>query len=124
LEQFLLLAKTAKGPAAVELVRQALDAPGVYVFGELLETECIRQLSEGPDANYVKLLELFAYGTYKDYKSRFLLCGAVHTHAHHVYLLGEAESLPTLTPTQIVKLKHLSIVSLASKCQVSLVIDS
>lgn len=69
LEQFLLLAKTAKGPAAVELVKQALEAPGVYVFAELLETECVRQLVDGPDANYVKLLELFAYGTYTDYKS-------------------------------------------------------
>lgn len=69
LEQFLLLAKTARGPAAVELVKQALEAPGVYVFGELLETECVKGLSGGPDANYIKLLELFAYGTYVDYKS-------------------------------------------------------
>ena len=37
LEQFVLLAKSAKGAAAVELVKQALDAPGVYVFGELLD---------------------------------------------------------------------------------------
>lgn len=69
LEQFLLLARTARGPAAVELVKQALEAPGVYVFGELLETECVRELLGGPDANYVRLLELFAYGTYGDYKS-------------------------------------------------------
>ena len=37
LEQFVLLAKSAKGAAAVELVKQALEAPGVYVFGELLD---------------------------------------------------------------------------------------
>ena len=37
LEQFVLLAKSAKGAAAVELVKQALDAPGVYMFGELLD---------------------------------------------------------------------------------------
>lgn len=70
LEQFLLLAKTARGPAAVDLVKRALEASGVYVFGELLETECVRELSEGPDASYARLLELFAYGTYGDYKSR------------------------------------------------------
>ena len=40
LEQFLLLSKTARGPAAVQLIKQALEAPGVYVFGELLESEC------------------------------------------------------------------------------------
>ena len=69
LEQFLLLAKTATGRAAVELVNQVLEAPGVFVFGELLETDCLKQLSEGPYANYVQLVKLFAYGTYKDYKS-------------------------------------------------------
>jgi len=71
LEQFLLLAKTASGRAAVELVNQVLEAPGVYVFGELLETDCLKQLSEGPNANYVQLVKLFAYGTYKDYKSKW-----------------------------------------------------
>ena len=69
LEQFLLLAKTAKGQAAVELVKQALEAPGVYAFEELIETDCIKQLAEGSDANYARLLEVFAYGTYSDYKS-------------------------------------------------------
>ena len=67
LEQFLLLAKTAKGPAAVELIKQALEAPGVYVFGELLETDCVKELVSTPSANYVRLLEVFAYGTYTDY---------------------------------------------------------
>ena len=37
LEQFVLLAKNAKGAAAVELIKQALEAPGVFVFGELLD---------------------------------------------------------------------------------------
>ena len=73
LEQFLLLAKTAKGPAVVELVNQALGAPGVYVFGELLETECIQELAAGPNASYLQLLEVFAYGTYTDYKSESVL---------------------------------------------------
>lgn len=118
LEQFLLLAKTARGPAAVELVKQALEAPGVYVFGELLDTECVKELSGGADGNYVRLLELFAYGTYGDYRSKdwdtaYALWSSL------VILLGEAESLPSLTPPQLKKLKHLSIVSLASKCQVS-----
>ena len=37
LEQFVLLAKNARGAAAVELIKQALEAPGVFVFGELLD---------------------------------------------------------------------------------------
>ena len=70
LEQFLLLAKTAKGPAVCELIKQTLEAPGVYVFGELLETECVKELASGTHANYVQLLEIFAFGTYRDYKSK------------------------------------------------------
>ena len=69
LEQFLLLAKTAKGPAVVELIKHATEASGVYVFGELLECECVEQISSGPYASSVRLLEIFAYGTYGDYKS-------------------------------------------------------
>ena len=45
-EQFVLLAKGAKGAAAVELVKQALEAPGVYVFGELLDTPNIKEVGE------------------------------------------------------------------------------
>lgn len=45
LEQFVLLAKTARGAAAAQLVRQALDAPGVYVFAELLDMPNIIEVS-------------------------------------------------------------------------------
>ncbi len=36
-EAFVLLANGTKGAAAVGLVQQALQAPGVFVFGELLD---------------------------------------------------------------------------------------
>ncbi len=45
LEQFVLLSKTAKGAAAVELIKQVLEAPGVYVFGELLDMPHIKEVS-------------------------------------------------------------------------------
>lgn len=45
LEQFVLLSKTAKGAAAVELIKQVLEAPGVYVFGELLDMPNIKEVS-------------------------------------------------------------------------------
>ena len=44
LEQFVLLSKTAKGAAAVSLVKQVLEAPGVYVFGELLDMPNIQEV--------------------------------------------------------------------------------
>lgn len=45
LEQYLLLAKSAKGAAAVELIKQVLVAPGIYVFGELLDMPNIQEVS-------------------------------------------------------------------------------
>jgi COP9 signalosome complex subunit 7 len=45
LEQFVLLAKSAKGAAAVELVKQVLEAPGVHVFGELLDMPNVVEVS-------------------------------------------------------------------------------
>lgn len=109
LEQFVLLAKTAKGAGAVELIKQALEAQGVYVFGELLDMPHIQevclsyctisyfincefnfksklklsltvnslcitneidffQLASGAHSQYFDLLNIFAYGCYKDYK--------------------------------------------------------
>ena len=43
-EQFVLLAKGAKGAAAAELIKQAIEAPGVYVFGELLDMPNIKEV--------------------------------------------------------------------------------
>ncbi|EAW88749.1 COP9 constitutive photomorphogenic homolog subunit 7A (Arabidopsis), isoform CRA_c [Homo sapiens] len=42
-EQFLLLAKSAKGAALATLIHQVLEAPGVYVFGELLDMPNVRE---------------------------------------------------------------------------------
>lgn len=96
LEQFVLLAKTAKGAAALELIKQAVETPGVNVFGELLDMPNIKELENGPHAEYWNTLNLFAYGTYKEY-------------------LANTEKLLELTPTQKKKLQHLTIVTLAEK---------
>ncbi|XP_043258689.1 COP9 signalosome complex subunit 7 isoform X1 [Colletes gigas] len=96
LEQFMLLAKTAKGAAALELIRQAVETPGVNVFGELLDMPNIKELENGPYVQYWNTLNLFAYGTYKEY-------------------LGNKDKVLELTPTQKKKLQHLTIVTLATK---------
>jgi len=96
LEQFVLLAKNAKGAAAVELVKQALEAPGVYVFGELLDMANIQDLENSPNVKYLTLLNLFAYGTYKS-------------------LAESGGSLPELTDLMRRKLRLLTVVSLAEQ---------
>jgi len=99
LEQFVLLAKSAKGAAAVELVKQALEAPGVYVFGELLDMPNIIELQFDQFQPYFNLLNLFAFGTYQQY-------------------LEAKDSIPELTSAMQQKLRHLTIVTLSesNKC--------
>ncbi|KAG1947722.1 COP9 signalosome complex subunit 7a [Pimephales promelas] len=87
------------GPALAQAISSLLETPGLYVFSDILELPNVRELETGPHAPVYQLLNLFAYGTYCDYKER-------------------AASLPELTPAQKNKLRHLSIISLASnlKC--------
>ena len=61
LEQFVLLAKSAKGAAAVELVKQASEAPGVYVFGELLDMPNIIEVKYIPKNWKPKLIKNFFF---------------------------------------------------------------
>ncbi|XP_046679002.1 COP9 signalosome complex subunit 7b [Homalodisca vitripennis] len=96
LEQFVLLAKSAKGAAAMELIRQVLAAPGVHVFGELLDMPNIKELENGPNINYYRTLRLFAYGTYRQY-------------------LENKDQLLDLNVAEKKKLQHLTIVTLATK---------
>jgi COP9 signalosome complex subunit 7 len=44
LEEFLLLAKSAHGAAAVDLIKRVTECPGVYTFGELLATPAIQEV--------------------------------------------------------------------------------
>lgn len=96
LEQFVLLAKTTKGAAAEGLIKQALQAQGVFVFGELLDMQNIKDLENTEStAPYYHLLKLFAYGSYQD-------------------LHNQPEGyLPELTPVMLRKLRLLSVVTLA-----------
>jgi len=94
LEQFCLLAKTAKSRAAVELIKQALTNKKIFVFGELLHMENMQALRDTEHAEYLRLLELFAYGTYSQY-------------------VAQRDQYPDMNEAQTEKLRQLSIVSLA-----------
>ncbi|NXG96494.1 CSN7A protein, partial [Loxia leucoptera] len=91
-----LLAKAARGAALASLIHQVLEAPGIYVFGELLDMPAVRELADSEFSPVFRLLTIFAYGTYADY-------------------LAEAANLPPLTEAQKNKLRHLSVVTLAAK---------
>ena len=71
LEPFTLLSKSATSPrAAVDLITQATSAPNTFVFAELLQTPNIQALRNAAEeyAPYLTLLEIFAWGTWKDYE--------------------------------------------------------
>ncbi|ETS75184.1 hypothetical protein PFICI_13668 [Pestalotiopsis fici W106-1] len=95
LEPFIVLTKSATAPrAAADLVTRATSASGTYVFAELLETPQIQALAESPEyAAYFTQLQIFSYGTYADY-----MCKA---------------DLPALNEQQTLKLRQLSLLTLA-----------
>ncbi|KAG0278087.1 hypothetical protein BGZ95_004753 [Linnemannia exigua] len=97
LEPYLALSKSAKGAGCVQLIKDVLTAPGVFVFGELLAMPNVVELKANPDhARYHKLLEIFSFGTYQDYQQN-------------------KDSLPEITVAQRTKLQQLSIVTLSER---------
>ncbi|CAA7266326.1 unnamed protein product [Cyclocybe aegerita] len=97
LEPFLLMSKSVKGAAAAKLIQDATAAPGVFVFSELLELPNIQELGKSEQhRKFLTLLQLFAFKTYQDY-------------------LQHKDALPPLNQAQIIKLKYLTIVSLAAE---------
>ncbi|CAM9097848.1 unnamed protein product [Discosporangium mesarthrocarpum] len=99
LVQFLLLAKTAKGHACKALIQTVLSNKKTFVFGELLAMPNVQGLRGTEHEPTLRQLEIFAYGTFLDYKS-------------------QAPELPELSAVQVEKLRMLSIVSLAHKHKV------
>lgn len=72
LEPFVVLSKSAKSPrAAADLISQATSAANTYVFAELLHTPNIQALRDSQEhAKSLKLLEIFAWGTWADYQRK------------------------------------------------------
>ncbi|KAA1107440.1 hypothetical protein PGT21_013931 [Puccinia graminis f. sp. tritici] len=100
LEYYLALIGSSKGVALLKLIEDLLGSNGIYVFGEILETKPIQELAAHPtDASYYELLEIYAYGTWKDYWER-------------------QDHLPKLNEPQIAKLKLLSIIARASHSRI------
>ncbi|RNA16683.1 COP9 signalosome complex subunit 7b-like [Brachionus plicatilis] len=98
IDQYLSIAKTLNdAESAVELIQKVIESPSVHSFSDFLELAFFQTLKNDPTySKYYHLLELFAYGTYSDYKTK-----------QHQY--------PELNTASITKLRHLSIISIAGK---------
>ncbi|KAI7836235.1 hypothetical protein COHA_009875 [Chlorella ohadii] len=94
-EAFLLLAKSARGLALVDLIGKCTAEPGLFTFGEILSLPGVQELRQSPDhSSAYELLQLYAYGTWDDYKA-------------------SPGKYPQLSAAQQHKLKLLTLVSAA-----------
>jgi COP9 signalosome complex subunit 7 len=99
LEDLVERGRSATGKAAADLVDEATAAPGVLVFGELLDLDGVRALASDPVlAGKLAVLRVFAHGTLPEYRAD--------------------KSLPPLSPAQELKLRRLTVASLAEKSAV------
>jgi COP9 signalosome complex subunit 7 len=97
LEGFVVLARSSEGDGVVMVIQQALKDKSIFQFGELLSLASVARLQGTPNQPWLDLLQLFAYGSWKDYQAQ-----------------RQVQSLPDLSPGLLKKLQQLSLVSLAA----------
>ncbi|XP_065628289.1 COP9 signalosome complex subunit 7 isoform X4 [Quercus suber] len=94
IEQFVKQASSLHGSALAPLVADATSHPSLFAFSEILSVPSVQQLGGTENSVYLDVLRLFAHGTWSDYKSN-------------------AGRLPQLVPEQVLKLKQLTVLTLA-----------
>eukprot|EP00261_Vitis_vinifera_P025207 XP_010657921.1 PREDICTED: COP9 signalosome complex subunit 7 isoform X1 [Vitis vinifera] len=99
IEQFVKRASDLEGSSLVDFIIQATSHSSLFAFSEILAVPSVVELHGTQYSVYIDLLRLFAHGTWRDYKSN-------------------AGFLPELVPDQVLKLKQLSILTLAEKNKV------
>ncbi|CAN6460220.1 unnamed protein product [Victoria cruziana] len=96
---FVKQAQSLTGASLAGVVVDATSHPSLFAFSEILSVPNVAELQGTEHSKYLDLLQLFAHGTWKDYKSN-------------------AGSLPLLSPDQVRKLKQLSVLTLAESSKV------
>uniref|UniRef100_A0A7S1HS12 PCI domain-containing protein n=1 Tax=Phaeocystis cordata TaxID=118079 RepID=A0A7S1HS12_9EUKA len=105
LDHFLSVGKTVQSnEAAKDLIRAATAEPGILAFQEISELPAVRALeaSDDPECRGMfKLLQCFAYGTFSTYREQ-----------------REREGLPSISAAHELKLRQLTVVTLADGLKV------
>lgn len=100
IDHFVKQATAASNPPALSsVIVDATSHPLLFAFSEILALPNVDQLEASDSKVYLDMLRLFAHGTWSDYKSN-------------------AERLPQLVPDQILKLKQLTVLTLAETYKV------
>lgn len=92
-------ASSLKGSSLSDVVVEATSHPSLFAFSEILAVPNVIELQGTEKSVYLHLLRLFAHGTWSDYKDN-------------------AGQLPALVPDQILKLKQLTVLTLAESTKV------
>ncbi|MCD7451508.1 COP9 signalosome complex subunit 7 [Datura stramonium] len=94
IDYFVKQASALKGSALTTVIVEATSHPSLFAFSEILSVPNVVELEGTENSVYLDLLRLFAHGTWSDYKSI-------------------AGRLPQLVPDQVLKLKQLTVLTLA-----------
>ncbi|XP_051122521.1 COP9 signalosome complex subunit 7-like isoform X2 [Andrographis paniculata] len=99
IDYFVKQASALKGSALSSLVVEATSHPSLFAFSEILSVPNFLELEGTEHSIFLDLLRLFAHETWSEYK--------------HI-----ANRLPKLVPDQVLKLKQLSVLTLAETSKV------
>ncbi|GJZ97437.1 hypothetical protein Tco_0669890 [Tanacetum coccineum] len=120
INQFVNQASNLHGSSLVTVINDAISHPSLFAFSEILSLPNVTQLQGTAHSRYIDLLQMFAYGTWSEYKKSIRYetssDGMVFLCLWHV---GNASNLPPLAPDQILKLKQLTVLTLAETNKVN-----
>ncbi|KAL3624524.1 COP9 signalosome complex subunit 7 [Castilleja foliolosa] len=94
IEYFVKQASSLSGAALANVVVEATSHPFLFAFSEILAVSNVLELEGTENSIFLDLLRMFSYGTWSEYKS-------------------DASRLPQLVPDQLLKLKQLTVLTLA-----------
>ncbi|XP_058008264.1 COP9 signalosome complex subunit 7 isoform X5 [Hevea brasiliensis] len=94
IDHFVKKASALKGTILDPVIIEATSHPSLFAFSEILAVPSVVELGGTENSGYLDVLRLFAHGTWTDYKNN-------------------AGCLPELIPDQVLKLKQLTVLTLA-----------
>ncbi|GFQ06535.1 cop9 signalosome complex subunit 7 [Phtheirospermum japonicum] len=94
IEFFVKQASSLNGAALANVVVEATSHPFLFAFSEILAVSNVLELEGTENSIFLDLLTMFSHGTWSEYKS-------------------DASRLPQLVPDQVLKLKQLTVLTLA-----------
>ncbi|KAL0425749.1 UNVERIFIED_CONTAM: COP9 signalosome complex subunit [Sesamum radiatum] len=94
IDYFVKQASNLKGSALSTVIVEATSHPSLFAFSEIIAVSNVLELEGTENSASLDLLRMFAYGTWSEYKSA-------------------AGRIPQLVPDQVLKLKQLTVLTLA-----------